>query len=178
MTNATEAEARTDIRNLLRRVQTARRRAGLAREVDYVIGFSGISERIHCHLIVEGGLDRSARTAWTRGANGPSACSQTSLACGACTYLMNDPKEGNAGAQADAQAAKITYRKLTHRQAENLYQREYSGDLFERLRGYEPRLTPPNGASTLPGCMLCPYAANCIGRAEVWFVALDRARTR
>ena len=155
----TEAEARKDIRNLLRRIQTARCRAGLCpAKWMYVIEFSEDKQkRIHCHLIVEGGLDRDQlERLWTKGRANcrrlqPDEFGLTGLA----TYLMKDPKGRKRwGASKGLKRPKVTYRKLTHRQAEKIVLNEnIARDLFEKtFAGYRYLdMTPPKWSEYVTG---------------------------
>ena len=154
-----EVEARRDIKNLIRRIQTARVKAGLKPgKYMFVIEFSEDKQkRIHCHLILEGGLDRDTiEDLWKKGRTNCRRLQPDEFGlAGLATYLMKDPKgKKRWGASRGLKKPKVTYRQITRRRAESIAANENAApELFEKeYKGYKfLDMQPPKWSEYVSG---------------------------
>ena len=125
-----EQTANRDVKNVIRRWQSARKRTGLKPgKYMFVIEFSEEeNKRIHMHLILEGGLGRDEiESLWKKGRSNcrrlqPDEFGLTGLA----TYLSKDPRgKKRWGASRGLKRPKITYKAIRKRRAEKIAADEY-----------------------------------------------------
>ena len=160
-----EDRARKDVNNLILRIQSARKRAGLLpAKWMYVIEFSEDEQkRIHCHLLIAGGLDRDVmEKLWTKGrTNCRRLQPDENILSGIANYLMKDPRgKKRWGASQGLKRPKITYKKITRRRAETIARDANAArEIFEKEhQSYTfMDITPPRWSEYVNGVYVCSW---------------------
>lgn len=143
----TQEQARRDVCNYIRRIKTARKKAGLP-EVKYIAviecrepkeGRKGV--RIHHHVVMSGGLDRDAvEQLWGKGrANADRLKADEFGYTGLAMYLTKDPKGSKRWSQSmnlKQPKIEVTDSKWTKRRVERMSQEREEDRFHQEHPGY------------------------------------------